>query len=278
MSNILITGASSGFGLESAKLFAAKGHNVVATMRNTAAVTELDGLPNVIVTHLDVQDPESIQTALNTAIDRFGHIDAVVNNAGFSLWGVFESLPRKKIQEQFDVNVFGVMDVTRAILPHFRARRKGVIVNVSSGAGVFGLPMISAYNASKFALEGFSESLSYELLSQGIVVKIVEPGGVLDTKFSQRLAQEAAEAPAAPDDYAAFIAGTEEVFAGLRANRLATSADVAKVIFDAVTDGTTQLRYVATDDIKPLVEARRSASEAEYIEMMRGKFMPRATG
>ncbi len=278
MSTILITGASSGFGLESAKLFAAKGHNVVATMRNTAAVPELDGLPNVLVTRLDVQDAESIQEALKTAINRFGHIDAVVNNAGFSLWGVFESLPRKKIQEQFDVNVFGVMEVTRAVLPHFRARRKGVIVNVSSGAGVFGLPMISAYNASKFALEGFSESLSYELLSQGIVVKIVEPGGVLDTKFSQRLAQEAAEVPAAPDDYAAFIAGTEEVFAGLRANRLATSGDVAKVIFDAVTDGTTQLRYVATDDIKPLVEARRSASEAEYIEMMRGKFMPRATG
>ncbi len=275
MSNILITGASSGFGLESAKLFAAKGHNVVATMRNTAAATELDGLPNVIVTHLDVQDPESIQTALNTAIDRFGHIDAVVNNAGFSLWGVFESLPRKKIQEQFDVNVFGVMDVTRGILPHFRARRKGVIVNVSSGAGVFGLPMISAYNASKFALEGFSESLSYELLSQGIVVKIVEPGGVLDTKFSERLAQEAAVAPAAPDDYAKFIAGTEEVFAGLRANRLATSADVANVIFDAVTDGTTQLRYVATEDIKPLVDARRSSSEAEYIKMMREKYMPR---
>lgn len=278
MSTILITGASSGFGLESAKLFAAKGHNVVATMRNTAAVPELDGLPNVLVTRLDVQDAEGIQEALKTAINRFGHIDGVVNNAGFSLWGVFESLPRKKIQEQFDVNVFGVMEVTRAVLPHFRARRKGIIVNVSSGAGVFGLPMISAYNASKFALEGFSESLSYELLSQGIVVKIVEPGGVLDTKFSQRLAQEAAEAPAAPDDYAEFIAGTEEVFAGLRANRLATSADVAKVIFDAVTDGTTQLRYVATDDIKPLVEARRSASEAEYIEMMRGKFMPRATG
>lgn len=278
MSNILITGASSGFGLESAKLFAAKGHNVVATMRNTLAATELDGLPNVIVTHLDVQDPESIQTALNTAIDRFGHIDAVVNNAGFSLWGVFESLPRKKIQEQFDVNVFGVMDVTRAILPHFRARRKGVIVNVSSGAGVFGLPMISAYNASKFALEGFSESLSYELLSQGIVVKIVEPGGVLDTQFSQRLAREAAEAPAAPDDYAEFIAGSEQVFAGLRANRLATSADVASVIFDAVTDGTTQLRYVATDDIKSLVDARRSSSEAEYMKMMREKYMPRIAG
>ena len=278
MPTILITGASSGFGLESAKLFAAKGHNVVATMRNTAAVPELDGLPNVLVTRLDVQDAESIQEALKTAINRFGHIDAVVNNAGFSLWGVFESLPRKKIQEQFDVNVFGVMEVTRAVLPHFRARRKGVIVNVSSGAGVFGLPMITAYNASKFALEGFSESLSYELLSQGIVVKIVEPGGVLDTKFSQRLAQEAAEAPAAPDDYAEFIAGTEEVFAGLRANRLATSADVAKVIFDAVTDGTTQLRYVATDDIRPLVDARRSTSEADYIEMMRGKFMPHATG
>lgn len=275
MSTVLITGSSSGFGLESVKLFASSGHNVIATMRNPGGVKELDGLTNVLVTRLDVQDQESIHSALKKGIERFGAIDALVNNAGFSLWGVFESLSREKIQEQFDVNVFGVMDVTRAILPHFRARRQGVIVNVSSGAGVFGLPMISAYNSSKFALEGFSESLSYELLSQGVVVKIVEPGGVLDTKFSERLAVEAATADPAPEDYSRFIEGAEAVFAGLRSKRLATSRDVAKVIFEAVTDGTQQLRYVATEDIRPLIDARRATSEETYIKFMRDTFMPK---
>src|SRR6202000_1046774 len=107
------------------------------------------------------------------------------------LYGLFESTPPEKVREQFDVNLFGVMDVTRALLPHFRANRAGVIVNVGSGAGVFALPLISLYTASKFALEGFSESLAYELLSQNITVKIVEPGGVTSTRFGERSAAEA---------------------------------------------------------------------------------------
>ena len=103
-------------------------------------------------------------------IARFGRIDALINNAGFGRYGLFEAIPREKIQEQFDVNVFGVMDVTRAILPHFRKNKGGMIVNVSSGAGIFTLPMISLYCATKYALEGFSESLAYELASQNIGV------------------------------------------------------------------------------------------------------------
>lgn len=265
---VFITGASTGFGRATALHFARAGWNVVATMRTPTA--ELAG-PTTLVAPLDVTDRASIAAAVAAALDRFGAIDVVVNNAGFGLFGVFEATPREKLQEQFDVNVFGVMDVTRAVLPTLRAQRHGVIVNVSSGAGVFTLPALSSYCASKFALEGWSEALSYELLSLGIVVKILEPGGVVTTKFGARGAAEAAaNAPIA--DYAPFMARTQEVFAALRGQRLATEETVAQAIFSAATDGTTQLRYVATEDIQPLVAARRETSEASYIALMRARF------
>lgn len=270
-STVLITGASTGFGLFTARLFAQRGWNVIASMRSPSVGAALAALPNVLVVRLDVQDPISIEEAIAAGIARFGDIDALVNNAGFGLFGVFEGFSREKVQQQFDVNVFGVMNVTRAVLPHMRARRAGTVINVSSGAGVFGLPMISLYTASKFALEGFSESLSYELRSQGIAVKIVEPGGVVTTGFGDRSAVEASEAQA-PSDYDGFVAGSMEVFAGLRSARLATSDDVAQVIFGAATDGTDRLRYLATEDIAPLVRARRETSEEAYMAMMRATF------
>ena len=268
---VLITGASTGFGKTTAEYFAARDWNVVATMRTPDAGQALAALPGVLVTRLDVEDRASIDSAVRQGIEHFGSIDAVVNNAGFGLFGVFEGTSREKVQQQFDVNVFGVMNVIRALLPHFRARRAGTIINVSSGAGVFGLPMISLYNASKFALEGFSESLSYELASQGIAVKIVEPGGVLDTDFGNRSASEAGQATL-PAGYEDFAAATARVFEGLRGKRLATSQDVAKVIFEATTDGTDRLRYLATEDIRPLVEARRQTSEEAYMAFMRQQF------
>jgi NAD(P)-dependent dehydrogenase (short-subunit alcohol dehydrogenase family) len=274
---VLITGTSSGFGKVAAKLFAKNGWNVVATMRRLEAENDLVGLGDVLVTRLDVQDLASIGEAIQAGIARFGRIDALINNAGFGLFGVFEATPREKIREQFEVNVFGVMDVTRAILPHFRKNKGGLIINISSGAGVFTLPMLSLYCASKFALEGFSESLAYELASQNIVVKIVEPGGVLSTNFGKRSGQEAAR-NASLADYDAFVTRTNAVFAGLRAARLATEQDVARVIFEAATDGTNQLRYLATADIAPLVKARRETSEQDYVNFMRSRFLPRGQG
>lgn len=268
---VLITGASTGFGRSTAELFAREGWNVIATMRTPAAGAQLARLDHVLVERLDVQDAVSIEQAVTAGIERFGGIDVLVNNAGFGLFGVFEATPRQKIQEQFDVNVFGVMDVTRTMLPHFRQRQRGAIINVSSGAGVFGLPMISLYNASKFALEGFSESLSYELASQGIVVKIVEPGGVVSTEFGARSAAEATQVAVLPD-YDGFVSATGKIFDGLRSARLATSDEVARAIFEAACDGSNQLRYVATTDIEPLVRARRETSEAAYMGMMRGTF------
>ncbi len=269
---ILITGTSSGLGKTATRLFASSGWKVIATMRNPGDAGELADMDNVLVARLDVQDRSSIEAAIEAGIARFGRIDALVNNAGFGLFGLFESTSREKIQQQFDVNVFGVMDVTRAILPHFRQNKGGLIINISSGAGVFTLPMISLYCASKFALEGFSESLSYELASQGITVKIVEPGGMLSTNFGKRSGTEAAHNAALPD-YDAFVAGASALFAGWQSS--ATEQDVARVILGAATDGTSQLRYVATPDIAPLVKARRETSEQEYITFMRSRFLPK---
>jgi len=244
-------------------------------MRRPESGKDLAGLSNVLVTRLDVQDRASIEKAVEAGIKRFGQIDALVNNAGFGLYGLFETTPPEKIQEQFAVNMFGVMDMTRALLPHFRKNKRGVILNVSSGAGVFTLPMISLYCASKFALEGFSESLSYELASQNIVVKIIEPGGVVSTNFGNRSGQEAAHNKSLAD-YDQFVAQTNAIFAGLRSQRLATEEDVAKVIFEAATDGKDQLRYVATQDILPLVKARRETAESEYVTLMRSRFLPKS--
>ncbi len=270
---VLITGCSSGFGKAAACLFADRGWNVIATMRNPVEACE--EYPNVLVSRLDVQDRASIRAAVAEGIARFGRIDVVVNNAGYGLFGVFEGTSREKVQDQFDVNVFGVMDVIRETLPHFRENRAGLYINVSSGAGVFGLPMISLYNASKFALEGFSESLSYELAALGIGVKLVEPGGVLETGFGQRSGSEFSSTTT-PADYDGFIAGAGAVFDEMRRSRgLSTSDGVAEVIFEAATDGTDRLRYVATEDIKPLVDMRRGSSEAEYMAFMREKMTPK---
>ncbi|HEV2802261.1 MAG TPA: SDR family NAD(P)-dependent oxidoreductase [Pyrinomonadaceae bacterium] len=268
---VLITGCSSGIGRASARLFAGRGWNVVATMRRPEAEDELNRLADVLVARLDVQERDSIEAAFKAGVERFGRIDALVNNAGFGLFGLFEATPREKILEQFEVNVFGVMDVIRVLLPHFRANGHGLVINISSGAGVFTLPMLSLYCASKFALEGFSESLSYELASQNINVKIVEPGGVVTTNFGRRSTDEAAQTASLPE-YAAFVSATEAVFDGLRSARLASEEDVANVIYEAATDGTARLRYVATEDIRPLVAARREISEEDYIKVMREKF------
>jgi NAD(P)-dependent dehydrogenase (short-subunit alcohol dehydrogenase family) len=269
---VLITGCSSGFGAATAELFARQGWNVVATMRQPEAAGALARHANVLVTRLDVQDPSSIDQAVALGIAHFGGIDVLVNNAGFGLYGIFEATPPAKLREQFDVNLFGLMEVTRAVLPHFRARRAGIILNIGSGAGVFALPMISLYAASKFALEGFSEALSYELGALGITVKIIEPGGVTSTAFGQRSAAESLPAPA---DYAPFIAGADRLFGELRAARAdATSEQVAEVIYRAATDGTDRLRYVATDDIRPLVAARRETSEEAYMALMRSRMTP----
>jgi NAD(P)-dependent dehydrogenase (short-subunit alcohol dehydrogenase family) len=273
-STVLITGCSSGIGKATARLFAERGWNVVATMRTFAMETDLASLGNLVIAVLDVQDRDSIERAISAGIARFGKIDLVVNNAGYGLYGLFEAIPRDKIQEQFDVNLFGVMDVTRAILPHFRKNRAGMFINVSSGAGVFTLPGISLYCASKFALEGFSEALAYELASQNIIVKLIEPhGGVTGTRFSERAAPRPVTDPSLAD-YDAFLTRTNAAFARMGAARATSAEEVARVIHDAATDGTDRLRYLVGNDGRGFIKARREMADQDYVDFMRSKFPP----
>ena len=270
---VLITGASSGIGRASVRVFHARGFNVVATMRRPEAETELGQLENVLVTRLDVEDKASIESAIAAGLERFGGIDILVNNAGYGLYGIFESLPEEKLRQQFQVNLFGVMDTIRTILPHFRERAGGTIINVSSGAGHFTLPMISAYCSSKFALEGFTEALSYELLALGIDVKLIIPhGGVGETAFQQRAASDFANADT-PPAYTPFVENSVATFARLGGALTMTSTDVANAVHDAATDGTQRLRYFVGDRSNGWLKARKDLDEDAYIAHMRGSFL-----
>jgi NAD(P)-dependent dehydrogenase (short-subunit alcohol dehydrogenase family) len=269
---ILITGASSGIGHATARLFASNDWNVIATMRNPENEKVLTSLNGVLVTRLDVREPDSIRQAVAAGIARFGKVDALVNNAGFSLSGVFEANSREKVREQFEVNVLGMMDVTREILPHFRKNKSGLIINISSRAGLVAPPMLSLYCASKYALEGFSESLAYELAAQNVVVKIIEPsGGVTGTKFVERLGKERAQ-QISLRDYDDFAARADAVYASIQSARRTSADEVAQVIYEAATDGTARLRYFTGEDVGGFLHARREMAEADYLGFMRSRF------
>jgi NAD(P)-dependent dehydrogenase (short-subunit alcohol dehydrogenase family) len=269
---VLITGASSGIGKAAAQHFAAQGWNVIATMRTPAKETELVGNNHIFVTRLDVQHPETIETAIQQGIERFGQIDVVVNNAGYGQYGVFEAIAPELVQEQFDVNVFGVMNTIRAVLPHLRERKQGMIINISSGAGRFTLPLISLYNASKFALEGFSEALSFELAALNIGVKIVEPGGTT-TNFIK--VSEERISPRPLPEYDGFINAAYQMFGKLKDMRLATAEEVATVIYQAATDGTDTLRYlVGNDDFKERVNNRLTMPDQDYVNSIKKSYLP----
>ncbi|MBA55285.1 MAG: short-chain dehydrogenase/reductase [Pseudomonadales bacterium] len=250
---IFITGCSSGIGREAAKLFHSKGWNVAATMRNPEAETELTHLENVICPKLDVNDTVSIEQAVQETLDKFGYIDVLVNNAGYALMGAFETLDADQIRRQFETNVFGLMEVCRAVLPHFRNRNSGVLINVASMAGRFPLPLYSVYNSSKFAVEGFTETLIYELEHYNIKVKLIEPGAT-NTNFFGRSSDRINSTGV--KDYDAY---TKEVFDIMDSIGPAgsTSADAAKVVYQAATDGSNKLRYASGTDAKAFLLARR---------------------
>ncbi|KQU83323.1 short-chain dehydrogenase [Mesorhizobium sp. Root102] len=269
---VLITGCSSGFGRASARMFGGRGWNVVATMRDTADAGDLADNNAILVTRLDVADQSSIDPAIAAGIHRFGVVDAVVNNAGYGLFSIFEGTTRAAIQRQFDVNLFGMMDVTRAILPHFRSNGEGTIINVSSGAGVFGAPMASIYSASKFAVEGFSEALWYELAALGIKVKLIEPGGAPGTGFMVRSGAEGSNVPI-DFDYSPFLEHISRVYGSMAGGADPDAVlEVAAAIFEAATDGTDRLRYIPTSDVQPIFNARRHTSEEQYQTLVRSLF------
>jgi NAD(P)-dependent dehydrogenase (short-subunit alcohol dehydrogenase family) len=261
MKTILITGASSGIGKETAKLFQLKGWNVVATMRTPEKETELTQLDNVFVTQLDVLDVASIETAIAAGIERFGKIDVLLNNAGYGAYGPLESFPREKIMRQFNTNVLGLMDVTRAILPHFRSNKDGIIINISSIGGKMTFPLGALYHGTKFAVEGISESLSYEVESFGGKVKIVEPGAIA-TDFGGRSFDFNNDESL--KEYQELV-GLFYTAMGKMANANSPVNVVSEVIYEAATDGTNQLRYTAGEDAKVLLENRKLYDDATFI-------------
>ena len=269
---IFITGASSGIGKATSLLFASKGWNVVATMRSPEKETELSLLNEILLLEADVTDIKSISMAIEQGINKFGQIDVLLNNAGYGQQGIFEAVSHEKIRQQFEVNVFGLMETTRAILPHFRSKKTGTIINITSGVGRVTVPLVSIYAASKFAVEGFSESLSYELESQNIKVKIVEPGYIA-TPFYQRAKSEFAFDPQL-EDYQKFQGDMSTLFTSFESMETAVAEDVAATVFLAATDGTHQLRYVIGPDLQPMIDLRTQGSDQQYIEAMRGQFMP----
>lgn len=265
---ILITGTSSGIGRATAQYFQSKGWNVVATMRQPAQETELTQLENVLVTRLDVQDSASIQAAVEAGLKRFGRIDALLNNAGYGAYGPLEATPPEKIRRQFEVNVLGLLATTQALLPHFRANRSGIILNVSSIGGRMTFPLGTLYHGSKFAVEGLSEALHFELAPLGIRVKIIEPGGV-KTDFAGR-SFDFSNNPELTE-YQPLVQAT---FAALEPMVAMASPPqlVAEAIYGAATDDTPQLRYEAGPDAVQLLALRRTTDDPTFMAFIRAQF------
>jgi NAD(P)-dependent dehydrogenase (short-subunit alcohol dehydrogenase family) len=247
MKTVLITGCSSGYGLETARYFHAQGWNVIATMR-TPREGVLPKADRLRLLALDVTKPESIAGAIAAS----GPIDVLVNNAGVGLFGAFEATPMTTVREVFETNTFGMMATTQAVLPQFRARRSGVVVNVTSSATLAPMPLVAAYTASKMAIEGFTASLAFELQAFDVRVKLVEPGYGPSTRFTAN--GGARMAGLIPEAYAPLA---QRMFASLGQGPAAvtTEADVAEVVWRAANDASPQLRFPAGPDAVALARA-----------------------
>lgn len=265
MKTIVITGSSSGIGKATAKHFAAQGWQVAATMRKPENESELNQLKNVSLYTLDVTEEASIASTTEQILNDFGTVDVVLNNAGYGLMGAFEAASLEQIKRQFDTNVFGLMSVTRAFLPHFRANKCGLFLNVSSIGGRITFPFTSLYHSTKWAVEGFSESLAYELGELGIQVKIIEPGGV-ETDFGGRSMVFAMEKGLT--DYNDSIGKFQTNYAKSGLGR-STAEYQAEKIYEAATDGKVQMRYLIGSDAEQTFALRQQVGDDTFIAGMK---------
>jgi len=263
---IFITGASSGLGKATAKLFHTKGWNVIATMRNPEKETELKELPNVTIVQLDVSDVAAIQKTVS-AILKFHSVDVILNNAGYGLIGPLEALTDGQILSQVQTNLLGVINVTKAFVPYFRERRTGRFINITSTFGLLGYPTCTIYNATKFAVDGFSEGLAYELAQFGIRVKVVAPGG-MQTDFAGRSLQGGMH-----DAYTQLVAKVSEGYSEEQLANYSKAEDVAQIIYEAATDNQEQLRYVAGNDAIGLYKERLELTPELQFEKIRSQFI-----
>jgi len=257
---ILITGASSGIGRATAELFQDKGWNVVATMLDPGEGRDLARHENVLVTRLDVTDHRSISVSVAEAMDRFGEIDVLLNNAGYGSFGPLEFYTMAQIRRVFETNVLGYYAVAKALLPHFRQRRRGMIINMSSVLGRGSMPAGSVYCATKFAIEGLSESLRYELEPLGVMVKIIQSGPV-NTRFVEALEYVT---DMSVSDYQNL---TTSIFRNLDSYHPGGEAwEVAEAVWAAATDGTGRLRYPVAGNAEQLLAVRQTLPDEAYLE------------
>jgi NAD(P)-dependent dehydrogenase (short-subunit alcohol dehydrogenase family) len=271
----IVTGSSTGIGYETSLVLARDGFVTYATMRN---LSKAEGIKSVVtkenlpinIQQLDVTDDSSVKNAVEAiSSETGGRIDVLVNNAGYGLNGAFEDLSMDEIKAQYETNVFGLIRVTQAVLPTMRRQKSGTIVNISSGAGRFGFPSGSAYVSTKFAVEGLSESISYELEPFGIKVVIVEPG-VIRTNFGNSLVvARKSQDPNSP--YSQTMKKIANSFEQLMKN--SSSPDlVANVVLKAVKDENPNLRYLAGNDVEQWLGAKRTMSDEEFYKMMSQNF------
>jgi NAD(P)-dependent dehydrogenase (short-subunit alcohol dehydrogenase family) len=269
----VVTGSSSGIGLATSLALARSGYLTYATLRNLAkrdsiqSIAEKQHLP-IRTVQLDVTDENSVKNAIQSILSEAGRIDVLVNNAGYGLTGAFEDIEIDEIKALYETNLFGVIRVTQAVLPTMRKQRSGRIINISSGAGRIGYPGGSAYVSSKFALEGLSESMAYEIEQFGIRTVLVEPGFV-KTNFGENIAiAKKAQDPNSP--YSQMMIQMKSSSYRRRMVENASDADlVASVIIEAVTAKEPNLRYLAGEDIQQMVATKKNMSDEEFQKMIR---------
>jgi NAD(P)-dependent dehydrogenase (short-subunit alcohol dehydrogenase family) len=266
----LVTGSSSGIGFETALLLSKSGFHTYASMRNlekSKNITEIVNTENLPlrVIQLDVNDDISVKNAINKIIAENGRIDVLINNAGHGLFSPIEDITLDQVKEQFETNFFGVVRLVKEVLPVMRKQRNGIIVNVSSGAGRVAIPVSSAYVATKFALEGLSESMRYELKEFGINIIIIEPG-VIRTNFVENM-KTAGTRSRSESPYADLIGRTLKGFGGLMDNSSPPKL-VAEAILNAITSKEPEIRYVVGDDAKSIMKVRESTSDKEFENWM----------
>ena len=270
----VVTGSSSGVGLETSLALARNGFHTYATMRNIegggakqiAEVAKNENLPLEII-QLDVNSDKSVTDAINRIAKEKDRLDIVVNNAGYDLMGALEETSIDEIKAQFETNLFGAVRVMQRVIPIMREQKSGKIVNITSLGGRISFPLNSAYHATKFALEGLSESIQYELEHFGIRIIIVEPGGV-GSNFLKNLKWALKASDPSNSPYRSIQTSMLEFFKQWAQN-LTHPSEVAKVILKAVTSDNPDFRYVVGNDAVTTLEARRSMSDREFENMIK---------
>jgi NAD(P)-dependent dehydrogenase (short-subunit alcohol dehydrogenase family) len=276
----LVTGSSSGIGFETVLLLARSGFHTYASMRNLEKSKKITEIANkkklpLQVVQIDVNDEGSVEEAIDKIVAENKGIDVLVNNAGYGLFGSLEDLSIEEIKAQFETNFFGAIRLTQKVLPAMRMQNSGgTIVNVSSVGGLVGVPVLSAYNSTKFALEGLSESMSYELEQFGIRVVIIEPGFIRTNIMNSSISAKKSLESKSP--YFSLMQKVQNYFKSMMDNASSSSPpeEVAKTILQAITSENPQLRYTVGNDSATIMQAKRTMSDAEFGNLIKQQFLP----